>query len=1230
MSHRFANVVAIVLAELAMFFSCADIPRDPMEDPSNSSVKLFLKDGGDPVVDFGARREIGLEITLTNLLDTIRISSECIAIDTQFSVDTTNQVDTIWLNPGFEIEGQCVITAEATMRNHELRNRTGMISIRVLAEKPGVHFIDIPSDPHVTCGKADTLLLIVAKTGGASVPEFTLTVSPRDGDEFFIPEYSSRGDTVRIVATPQTAGKYEIMLVATSTFNDSLLSDTATVLVKVKNGITPSVIHAPEQLIAGKADTLLFAVDNSNRPDPLTIELLGDPPLDPAVFSIIPTGPDSIMIAISPEASSAKTTIGIVTGNGTESDTSRYPVTIISSEAALWNTTTLDLNLVEGTPFALNMMQYLSSAHAGNVFLSSDIGTVEDSVWSFTPEWGCAEEMTATIIATEGDVSLSLTLVLSIAAGDVYKPVLKLIDETVDGKTVSSSQITVQCQVNDSGAGIDKVLITSGAQNVTATLQDGSVYSGVITGLVHGVATEIVITATDGSRNKNSATLKFSVTRDSTMLDADAPTIVQTSGRQNGDRVTEASGSLQFTVKDDSGIDSVWWTLNGGAGGTLTLQEGTCKVLYTLTERGSNTVTVHARDNAVGKNEDSLSVPLNFNTPPEPATVTIVAPQDKAKGVAATPTFSWNRVTDADGDEVYYAVFYGFSAGSLVARLTVTQDTSISIIAANALTVNKEYFWQVAAFTKTPFADTVRSAVVSFTTAGMPVKITKPPSYKDSIFTGETVGLTVEAEGNPLPRYQWMKDGAPLSGDTLATLTLIGVTSEDNGEYTVMVKNGVGPDITSDPVTVKVLTKAEITKDPQGKTVNEDEDVTFTVSAKGDVPLSFKWLVNGSPAGGTDTLFTVATVTPQDSGKRYRCIVSNSFSSDTSREAVLLVTPKNMYAVNFDTDGGSRVDTQWVKEGERAERPQNNPTKTDNEFAGWYSPKTASAEYDFNTVITSNRTIYARWTPQVTISFDGNGATTQPSPSSRTIIAGRSITSFPTEPEKTSYTFFGWWTGEGGAGDSVTSSMTFNSAKTVYAKWVIMDADKNLYTEVKIGNQVWMVENLKTAKFNNGSSIEMVEDDALWEMNSGDGAYCWYGNLESNKNIYGALYDWSAVNKGVLAPKGWHVPTDAEWDTLASFLGGEDVAGGKLKESGTAHWESPNAASNESGFTGLPGGMRRHDGAFLYFGNYGKWWSTTEYSSSYAWSHDLRSENGLLGKDWSDMKSGFSVRCIRD
>ena len=199
------------------------------------------------------------------------------------------------------------------------------------------------------------------------------------------------------------------------------------------------------------------------------------------------------------------------------------------------------------------------------------------------------------------------------------------------------------------------------------------------------------------------------------------------------------------------------------------------------------------------------------------------------------------------------------------------------------------------------------------------------------------------------------------------------------------------------------------------------------------------------------------------------------------------------------------------------------------------------------------------------------------------------------------------------------------------------DIDGNIYPVVNIGTQLWMAENLKTTKYNNGTDIPLETDNAGW-VGLTTGAYCWYDNDETaNKDIFGALYNWYAIETNNLCPTGWHVPTDAEWTTLTDFLGGQSVAGGKMKATGTEYWSDPNTeATNESGFTGLPGGNREGSqdgqGIFNFMNNNGDWWSSTEKDVSTAFPRNLAWDTGAVNVEPNGTLKvvGLSCRCIKD
>ena len=184
---------------------------------------------------------------------------------------------------------------------------------------------------------------------------------------------------------------------------------------------------------------------------------------------------------------------------------------------------------------------------------------------------------------------------------------------------------------------------------------------------------------------------------------------------------------------------------------------------------------------------------------------------------------------------------------------------------------------------------------------------------------------------------------------------------------------------------------------------------------------------------------------------------------------------------------------------------------------------------------------------------------------------------------------------------------------------------------ITIGTQVWMTKNLDVATFRNGDPIPQAKTNEEW-VKAGDNqqpAWCYYDNDPANGAKYGKLYNWYAVNDSRgLAPVGYHIPSDAEWKILTDFLGGEEVAGTKMKS--TDFWANSGNGTNESGFSGLPGGNRNSNGPFVTIGKYGLWWSSTKTDTLTAWYRYLNCYSGDVFRDANDEQVGFSVRCLRD
>ncbi len=195
----------------------------------------------------------------------------------------------------------------------------------------------------------------------------------------------------------------------------------------------------------------------------------------------------------------------------------------------------------------------------------------------------------------------------------------------------------------------------------------------------------------------------------------------------------------------------------------------------------------------------------------------------------------------------------------------------------------------------------------------------------------------------------------------------------------------------------------------------------------------------------------------------------------------------------------------------------------------------------------------------------------------------------------------------------------------------LTDIEGNIYKTVLVGNQVWIAENLRTSTLADGTEIPEITDPGDWSELASSGL-CWYNNDKAaNKDSYGALYNHYTVNSGKLCPEGWHVPSRDELLQMRDVLGDTLTGGGKLKEEGTLHWNSPNTgAVNSTGFTALPAGIRYFEGTYNSLSYFTSFWSSTAADDNKAWYLSLYYSDAVAAMNKTSKKDGFSVRCIKD
>ena len=576
---------------------------------------------------------------------------------------------------------------------------------------------------------------------------------------------------------------------------------------------------------------------------------------------------------------------------------------------------------------------------------------------------------------------------------------------------------------------------------------------------------------------------------------------------------------------------------------------------------------------------------------------------------------------------------------------------------------------------------TVSNGTLPNATSSGAVLVVNPPPVAPSIATqpptqtvtaGQNVTFTVAATGTAPLAYQWYLGAAVISGATSASYTISNVQASNAGTYTVTVSNGTLPNATS---TGAVLTvnpapvAPSITTQPLTQTVTAGQNVAFTVAATGTAPLAYQWYLGAATiSGATSASYAITNVQSANAGT-YTVTVSNgTLPNATSTGAVLTVNPAPV-APSITT----QPLTQTVTAGQNVTFTVV-ATGTAPLAYQWYLGAAAisgatSASYAITSVQSADAGTYTVTVSNGTLpnaTSTGAALTVNPAPVApsittqpltQTVTAGQNVT-FTVVATGTAPLAYQWYLGAAAISGAISASYAITSVQSANAgtysvtvsngtlpnatstgavltvnptAGTVLDTDGNIYHTVTIGTQVWMVENLKTTRYNDGTSIPLITDASSWSSLASAGFSRYNNDSTTYGSTYGALYNWYAVNTGKLAPAGWHVPTDAEWAALDTYLGGDAVAGGTLKEAGTTHWLAPNTgATNSSGFFALPGGYRSDDGTFNSIGYGGVLWSSSANDAASSWSRSMSictinvlRYNYLRGY-------GLSVRCIKN
>jgi uncharacterized protein (TIGR02145 family) len=562
------------------------------------------------------------------------------------------------------------------------------------------------------------------------------------------------------------------------------------------------------------------------------------------------------------------------------------------------------------------------------------------------------------------------------------------------------------------------------------------------------------------------------------------------------------------------------------------------------------------------------------------------------------------------------------SKSLLIPRLTTSERDNLPFTPGDALIIfnTTEGCMQI-------YKNNVWSNIWCFNCA--PDFIIQP--VNNTICSGNNVTFFVSATGTSLS-YQWQQSSdngntwnslsnggsnPAIAGAKGYTLTISNIPlGYHNYKYRCVVAGSCLPNVTSNAVTLNVgSTPPIITLQPANQQLSAGCTANFTVASPG-YSVSYRWQQSSDGGstwgnisdGGTGPVFSGATASTLSLSNvpktcinyKYRCIVSNFCGADATSTAATLtpntppeitVQPVNKLVyvgqnITFNISAsGSDLNYQW-------QESINGGGTWSNVTNGGSNPAYAGA--NTTSLALSN----------VPLGYNN--------------YKYRCVVNLDCRP------------------DAISNTATLSVPTAV----PITDIDGNTYNTVGIGSQLWMAENLKTAKYNDGTVIPNITAAATWSA-ANTGAYCDYNNTPANSTTYGRLYNWYAVDNNVstkvasnggknVCPTSWHVPSDVEWTTMTTYLGGQG-AGSKLKETGTIHWLSSTGATNETGFTALPGGNRdNNDGTYNTIGDTGFWWSSTESSTIYALFRTMGCSDANVGRGDYYKQCGFSVRCLKD
>jgi uncharacterized protein (TIGR02145 family)/uncharacterized repeat protein (TIGR02543 family) len=1258
----------IVFLSALFLITCGPLPTDPALDPSNVNVH-FLINGNTSGIIQDKQIDVGIIITYPHLTKSIKVSfGDSIADQTIYCTKTTTSAaETLFVQCTYKSIHTQTITANVELSNNMFKPFS--YSFDVLPKLTTVVFDTIPKAHLIAVNEQDTL-------------KFTAFTDPPGGNILFtaisFPALDTnhlktivQGSGALIIVKGVQKGLYKIICYSQS----GTAYDTAIVELTAYNKPVFSETFKVEKLNPGTTDTLLFTA-KSDSTDTLEIKLTNSSNFNSGVVTVLPTATDSLKVVFTPDE--AKTYLFSIVISG------KYSIDTIIVQKVV---KAIDTTNQDSVPPVFSQKSGPKSGERVKVAVGSISFSVSDS--SGIEAINC--KLNGTVLTGVTNIGTDYTLPFTLSVYDSNRIVVYASDKSA---AHNSDSMVIVLYYNTS---VTAAVASAPANNATGvdvlptfswTGGDDTDGDSVFYKVLYGTDTAMlnlqsaVVTQKSVKLTKNlsadtkywwkviacskeySDTTRSEVFSFTTISDDNvSPVITLVSPAKDSSSVSSSNVNVDVKCTDDNGIATVTCMFGSKS---VDVSKGTGNI-YTAAVigliSGENKLVFAANDNSSNQNSAIKTVTIIY----DPTITDNVAPSISLKNPKTneerveTDTFTVQITCKDDNGIASVAAIRAAKA------LSVTNSNdSIYSVKLTALTAGKSDTVTFTVIDKSTNANAKEySVIIKYDRNLGDIILTSPANNATGITSKPTFTWTGGEDPDGSAVTYTVKYGTSSSsltksipGLTSKTTTLTsGLIANTDYYWQVISNSEVNSDVVASDIWMFTTVESApvISKDPSDTSVVVGSKATFSVTATGTNP-KYQWQkgTENVTTGGTTSNYTTTTTTSADNGTTYRCIVSNRGGSDTSAAAILTIQYSVTYEGNENSSGAAPIDANVYSMDEMVTvKAVTGLGKNGYKCVGWNTSAdgkgtsyTGGSTFKMGSV---NVVLYANWIAVYTVTFDGQGATTEASPATKNFTASSTVGTLPTAPDKTSYIFAGWYTGKNGSGTPFTASTVVSANTTVYAKWEIRDADGNVYTEVKIGNQVWMVENLRTTKYNDGTAITLDISLDNWE-NDVTGKYCYNENTTNAVNIkkFGAFYNWNAVNTGKLAPTGWHVPTATEWNTLRDFLIANGynhdgtTADNKIAKSMAAKTDwatfttngtigSDLTANNYSGFSALPGGKRDccASNPWSDSGTFASWWSASMRDATSAEVVYIRYDSESFNSG-STEGSGRSVRLVRD